>query len=33
VRVGEPLRFGPAESEAAITASLHAEVERLLRED
>ncbi|MGB7546504.1 MAG: AMP-binding protein [Terracidiphilus sp.] len=31
VRVGEPLRFGPEETEAAITARLHAEVERLLK--
>ena len=30
VRVGEPIRFGPEESEAAITERLHAEVERLL---
>jgi len=30
VRVGEPLRFGPEESEAAITARLHAAVEGLL---
>jgi long-chain acyl-CoA synthetase len=32
IRVGEPIRFGPEESEAAITARLHAEVERLLGE-
>jgi long-chain acyl-CoA synthetase len=30
VRVGEPIRFAPTESEAAITARLHSEVERLL---
>ncbi len=30
VRVGEPIRFGPEESEAAITERLHAEVERLV---
>ena len=30
VRVGEAIRFGPEESEAAITARLHDEVERLL---
>jgi long-chain acyl-CoA synthetase len=30
VRVGQPLRFDTNESEAAITARLHAEVERLL---
>jgi long-chain acyl-CoA synthetase len=30
VRVGQPIRFSPAESEAAITARLHDEVERLL---
>jgi long-chain acyl-CoA synthetase len=30
VRVGEPIRFGPEESEAAITERLHAEVERLI---
>ncbi len=30
VRIGTPLRFGPEESEASITARLHAEVERLL---
>jgi long-chain acyl-CoA synthetase len=30
VRVGEPLRFAANESEAVITARLHAEVERLL---
>jgi long-chain acyl-CoA synthetase len=32
VRVGQPLRFSPAETEAAITARLHAEVERLLND-
>jgi long-chain acyl-CoA synthetase len=32
VRVGEPIRFGPEESEAAITERLHAEVERLVRD-
>jgi long-chain acyl-CoA synthetase len=31
VRVGEPVRFGPEQSEAAITERLHLEVERLLR--
>jgi len=31
VHVGEPIRFAPEETEAAITARLHAEVERLLR--
>jgi long-chain acyl-CoA synthetase len=30
VHVGEPVRFAPRESEAAITARLHAEVEKLL---
>ncbi|MGA3264180.1 MAG: AMP-binding protein [Terracidiphilus sp.] len=30
VRVGRPIRFSPAESESAITARLHAEVEKLL---
>ena len=30
VRIGEPLRFGPEESEANITARLHEEVEKLL---
>ncbi len=30
VRVGEPVRFGPEESEAAITARLHAEVAELI---
>jgi hypothetical protein len=29
--VGEPIRFAPEETEAAITARLHAEVERLLK--
>ncbi len=31
VHVGQPLRFGAEETEAAITARLHAEVERLLK--
>jgi long-chain acyl-CoA synthetase len=31
VRVGEPIRFAPEETEAAITTRLHAEVERLLK--
>jgi long-chain acyl-CoA synthetase len=31
VHVGEPIRFAPEETEAAITARLHAEVERLLK--
>jgi long-chain acyl-CoA synthetase len=30
LRVGAPMRFSPAETEAQITAQLHAEVERLL---
>ena len=30
VKIGEPMRFGPADTEAAITARLHGEVERLL---
>ncbi|HXR37571.1 MAG TPA: AMP-binding protein [Terracidiphilus sp.] len=30
VRIGKPMRFGPEESEASITARLHEEVERLL---
>ena len=30
VRVGQPIRFAPEESEAAIAARLHAEVEQLL---
>jgi len=30
VHVGQPLRFAPEETEAAITARLHAEVERLM---
>ena len=30
IRVGEPLRFGPEESESAITAQLHKEVRSLL---
>jgi long-chain acyl-CoA synthetase len=33
VMVGEPIRFAAEETEAAITARLHAEVERLLRGD
>jgi long-chain acyl-CoA synthetase len=32
VRVGEPMRFSPTESEAAITEQLYAAVERLLRD-
>jgi long-chain acyl-CoA synthetase len=32
VRIGEPMRFSPSESEAAITEQLHAAVERLLRD-
>jgi len=32
VRVGEPLRLSPTESEADIAARLHDEVERLLRD-
>jgi long-chain acyl-CoA synthetase len=32
VHVGQPIRFAPEETEAAITARLHAEVERLLEE-
>ena len=32
VRVGEPIRFSPLETEAAITARLHAEVEKLLND-
>jgi long-chain acyl-CoA synthetase len=32
VHVGQPIRFAPEETEAAITARLHAEVERLLRD-
>jgi long-chain acyl-CoA synthetase len=32
VRVGQPIRFSPEETEAAITATLHAEVEKLLEE-
>jgi len=31
VHVGEPIRFAPEETEAEITARLHAEVERLLK--
>jgi long-chain acyl-CoA synthetase len=31
VRVGDPVRFGPLESEAAITEALHARVEALMR--
>ena len=30
VRVGQPIRFAASESEAAITARLHSEVEKLL---
>jgi len=30
IRIGEPLRFGPLETEASITAHLHAAVEKLL---
>jgi long-chain acyl-CoA synthetase len=30
VRVGESMRFSPTESEASITAALHAAVENLL---
>jgi len=30
VRIGHPIRFSPLESEAAITARLQAEVEKLL---
>ncbi len=32
VHVGEPIRFAPEEGEAAITARLHAEVEKLLKQ-
>jgi long-chain acyl-CoA synthetase len=32
VHVGQPIRFAPEESEAAITERLHAEVERLLKD-
>jgi long-chain acyl-CoA synthetase len=32
VRIGQPLRLAPGESEASITARLHGEVERLLAE-
>ncbi|MGD0731404.1 MAG: AMP-binding protein [Terracidiphilus sp.] len=32
VRVGQPIRFSPLDSEATITAQLHAEVEKLLEE-
>jgi long-chain acyl-CoA synthetase len=32
VRVGQPIRFGPLDSEAAITARLHDEVEKLLKD-
>ena len=32
VRVGEPMRFAPEETEAAITERLHAEVARLLKD-
>jgi long-chain acyl-CoA synthetase len=31
VHVGQPLRFAPEETETAITARLHAEVERLIK--
>jgi long-chain acyl-CoA synthetase len=30
VRIGEPIRFSPTESEPSITAQLHAAVEELL---
>jgi hypothetical protein len=30
VRVGQAIRFGPEETEAAIAARLHAEVDKLL---
>jgi hypothetical protein len=30
VRAGQPIRFAPEETESAITARLHAEVEKLL---
>jgi len=30
IRIGEPIRFDPTDSEAQITARLHAEVERPL---
>ena len=33
VHVGKPIRFGPADSEAAITARLHEEVARLIGQD
>jgi len=32
VRIGDPIRFSPLDSEAAITARLQAEVEKLLEE-
>ncbi|MGA2673025.1 MAG: AMP-binding protein [Terracidiphilus sp.] len=32
VRVGQPIRFSPGETESAITARLHAEVQKLLEE-
>jgi len=32
VRVGQPIRFGPGETEAAITARLHEEVKKLLED-
>lgn len=32
VHVGEPIRFAPEETETAITARLHDEVERLLKD-
>ena len=31
IRVGEPLRFGPLESETAITEMLHAKVAELMK--
>jgi long-chain acyl-CoA synthetase len=31
VRVGEPIRFAPEETDAGIATRLHAEVERLLK--
>jgi long-chain acyl-CoA synthetase len=31
IRVGQPIRFGPEDTESAITAQLQAEVERLMR--
>ena len=32
IRIGEPMRFSPLESEAAITEQLHGAVEKLLRD-